>query len=94
MDKPLELKGPFELKLKVHLTDGEREATADYSLPASKFPTEEAIRVALTEAETKAKEQVGPEWRLMNKREFFDVLTHKLTGSNEQFALPGGDGWD
>ena len=32
-------------------------------------------------------------WR-MNKREFFDVLMNNLTGTDEQFALPGGDDWD
>ena len=90
----LELKGPFEISVKVHLTDGAQEATANYSMPVAKFPTEAEVRKALSEAEAKAKESVGPDWRLMNKREFFDVLMNNLTGTDEQFALPGGDDWD
>lgn len=94
MAKDLELRGPFEITLKVHLTDGEQEASAEYSLPVSKFPTEQQIREALAQAEAATKKQVGDGWRLMNKREFFNVLMEKLTGSSERFAMPGGNDWD
>jgi hypothetical protein len=65
--------GPFQVELKVHITDGERNGVANYELPKGTFPTSDDIRKALTEVETQIK-SMG-DFRLMNRAEFIrDVL--------------------
>lgn len=90
----MKLCGPFELELKVHMTDGDREAAVVCSMPMGQFPTEEVIRDLIAKSDAETKKQAGDDFRLMSKREFFDMIMRERTGTDMQFALPGGDEWD
>lgn len=90
----MELYGPFDVDVKVYCTDGEQVAVATYGLGRSTYATPENVPDALAKVEAQMKEQMGDEWRLCTKREYFDHLMTEMTGSGERFALPGGDDWD
>jgi hypothetical protein len=90
----MKLNGPFEIELKVFITDGEQQGQVTYTLPSGLYPTVEMIRSALATSEQKAKEAVGADFRLFSKREFFDHLIREKTGSSERFAMSGSEEWD
>lgn len=92
MNDDMTMRGPFEIELKVHITDEDgRQGKVTYSLPLAEFPTEEKIRSALDEA-AKAVEDQG--FRLMTKPEFINTLMSEKFGTTENFAVPGGPDWD
>jgi hypothetical protein len=79
--------GPFELDLKVRLTDGERSAVVTYTMPVGQYPTQEKIQEAMKAALEKAQEEVGPDWRLQNRHEFEnEVISDRYGGVVPEFA--------
>lgn len=94
MSKDFELNGPFDVELKILVTDGEQVAQATYSMPSGMFPTVDGIKAAMGEVESQVKKTIGHGFRLCTKREFFDNLIRERTGSPERFAMPGSDEWD
>lgn len=66
------LDGPFEVELKIHITNDDGEAgEVTYKLGAGTVPTQAAITKALQEAEALAKEHGR---RLMNRHEFIEEM--------------------
>ena len=90
----LKLYGPFDVELKIHITDGEQVGTATYELGRSQYATPEKVSEALTKTEAQVKKQMGDEWRLCSKKEYFDQMMIEATGTGERFAMPSGDDWD
>lgn len=87
----MNLKGPYETNITVHITDGEREGKIDISLSMGEPPTQKMIDECLARAKETAEENG---LRLMNKSEFFHVMMRERTGDTTRFAIPGGDEWD
>lgn len=90
----MKMHGPFEIDLKVHITDGKQVGVLTWQMPAAKIPSRQDVKDALTTVEEGLSESVGDGWRLCSKREYFDNLMFEKTGSTQRFALPGGDDWD
>lgn len=90
----MKLYGPFEVEIIIYVTDGDQIAKATYNLGKSKPPTSDNIQAALEKTETQIKEQMGGNWHLCTKQEYFDEIMREATGTTERFALPGGDDWD
>lgn len=86
--------GPYEIDLRIHVTDGEQEGIVTYSMPLAETASYEAIQKALKTAEKATQDSAGKKFRLATKREFFDKLMREKTGSNERFAMPGKQDWD
>lgn len=87
------MNGPFELELKVRLTDGEQSAIVTYTLPVGVYPTKEKIQEAMTASLAKAQDQVGPNWRLQNRHEFEnEVISDRFGGMTPEFATKSD--WD
>lgn len=87
------MNGPFEIDIKVRLTDGERSAISTYSMPVGIYPTKETIKEALAASLAETKKQVGPEWRLQNRHEFEnDVISDRYGGQTPEFAT--AEAWD
>lgn len=94
MTEKFELYGPFDVEVKVYLTDGDQVATATYAHGRSKFFGPEDMAGVIEKVVTQLNDQMDGEWRACTKREYFDQLMRDMTGSSERFALPGGDDWD
>lgn len=85
--------GPFEIELKVHVTDGDRSATVGYSLPVGKLATKDHVDAALKAALEGAQAEVGPEWRMKTRNEFENaILSERYGGLTPHFATK--DEWD
>jgi hypothetical protein len=87
----LTLKGPYEIQLIAHVTNGEDEGKVTINLAMADVPTEAAVQQALEQAKGAVE---GQGFRLMNKTEFFNVMMHERFGTTEKFAVPGGNNWD
>lgn len=87
----MKLKGPYETNITVHITDGEREGKIDISLSMGEPPSQKMIDECIIKAREAAEENG---MRLMNKSEFFHAMMRERTGSNQRFAIPGGDEWE
>lgn len=87
----MNLKGPYETNITVHITDGEREGKIDISLSMGTPPTQEEIDACIERAKETAEENG---MRLMNKSEFFHTMMRERTGSDQRFAIPGGNEWE
>ena len=94
MPKGWNLQGPFEIEVKILMTDGEQQATVTYGMPKGEHCTREGIEAALVASEKQIQGQMGEDWRLANKQEYFNHLTEEYTHTNMAFALPGGPDWD
>ncbi len=94
MPNNFKLQGPFEIEVKVLVTNGEQEATVTYGMPKGEYPTREGIEAALLTSEKQVQEQMGEDWRLANKREYFNYLMLEYTHTDMAFAMPGGTEWD
>lgn len=87
------MNGPFEIDLKIRLTDGERSAIVTYGLPVGVYPSKEDIQKAMAEALEKAKAEVGDDWRLQNRNEFEnEVISDRYGGVTPHFAT--AEKWD
>lgn len=87
------MNGPFEIELKIRITDGIRNAVATYDLPAGVYPTKEAIQKAVAASLEKAQDEIGPEWRLQNRHEFEnEVISDRYGGVIPEFATKHS--WD
>jgi hypothetical protein len=86
------LKGPYEISVIVHVTDGD-DANGAVTITATMghLPTQEDIDDCLKKAENAVAEQG---FRLMNKSEFFNQMMRERLGATEKFACPGGNEWD
>lgn len=94
MTDQMKLLGPYRVEVQAHCTDGENYCVAKYLLGIGKEPTQEHVMEACTNAADEVREQLGENWRLCTKREFFDHLMAEMTRTDERFALPGGEEWD
>ena len=87
--------GPYEIEVKVHFTDGERVGSASWTGPMGRPMTHEELAHALVETEATVKDELGEDFRLCTKREFFDIMMQERLGTDEKIALPGGEEeWD
>jgi hypothetical protein len=81
------MNGPFEIELKIRLTDGKRSAIAAYSMIAGVYPTKEKIQQALGACVIETQKQIGPEWRLQNRHEFEnEVMSDRYGGHIPEFS--------
>lgn len=80
------MNGPFEVELKVRLTDGDREAVVSYSMPAGAWPTKPAVQEAMGKALKSARKQLGTKWRLATRPEFQNLVLAERTGQYIEFA--------
>ena len=91
----MKMNGPVVIEIKVLLTDGTQQVEATYVCPAGMFPTADFIQHAMDAAMKQVQETLGNgNWRLANKREFWDFIMEENTGTDEKFALPGSEEWD
>jgi hypothetical protein len=87
------MNGPFEIELKIRLTDGERSAMSTYSLPVGIYPTKDAIEKAVAASLAETKKQLGKDWRLQNRHEFEnEIISERTGGLTMEFATK--DNWD
>ncbi len=84
--------GPYDVDLKINVTDGERFAIVTYGIVQA--TDHENIHNALVESEAKVKKELGDQWRLCTKKEFFDLIMENVTGTDTKFDMPGGEDWD
>lgn len=83
-EKPFCTIGPYELEMKVGITNGEQTGTITVGLGHGEVPTEEKIREQIAKAEEAAK---ANGFRLMNRHEY---LQEQILGSvGERVAIPG-----
>lgn len=86
------LKGPYEVSVIVHVTDGdETNGAVTISCTMGHPPTEKDIDDCVKKAEKAVSDQG---FRLMNKSEFFNQMMRERLGATENFACPGGTKWD
>lgn len=90
----MKMYGPYDLEIKVYITDGEQFGKANVVLPRSEVPSHDTVNEWVDKAVEQVREQMGDEWRLCTKQEYYDQLMQEVTGTDQQFALPGGDDWD
>lgn len=96
MADDLRLYGPWTLSAEVLLVNDETGQQANVTIT---FGLGEAPGIArmwerANDARDGVTEQVGAGWRLATKQELFDAAMRERTGSDIQFALPGGNEWD
>ena len=90
----MNLQIPVNFEGQVYITNGDQSAKVTYKMPRGVYPTKQSIDEAISAAIEEARQQVGEDWRLMTKREYFDELMEETTGTTQKFALPGGEDWD
>jgi hypothetical protein len=87
------MNGPFEIELKIHLTDGERVAVAAYELPVGVYPTKEDIQKAIATSLAKTQSEFGNDFRLETRHEFEnEILSDRYGGMTPEFATE--ETWD
>jgi len=86
--------GPASFRMQVHVTNDatEQSGKVTISLGHCEYPTPADIAARITKFETEELTGALAGFRLMTKKETFDVLTYEATG--QCFALPGGEEWD
>jgi hypothetical protein len=87
------MNGPFEIEMKVHLTDGKRGAIATLSFASGVYPSREVMNTRLNEVAS----EVGNGFRLMTKKEFFnDQIAERngFSGLGAKFATPGKEDFE
>lgn len=93
----MKLQAPIQVEIKVGVTDGNgMSGEATFAMPKGQFPTEEEMRQAIE----KVADEVGPDLRLMDKREWWDFICPPQVETDEdgeqystRFAIPGGEEW-
>lgn len=81
------MNGPFEVELKIRVTDGKDSAILTYSLPVGVVPTKEAVNKAAETSMSEVCKQLGHKWRLMNRHEFENsVIADRIGGQAIEFA--------
>lgn len=63
--------GPFEIDVKVHITDGERTGVVTVGMARGTVPTREQIGLAIEQASAVAEEQ---DMRTMDRHEFIQEI--------------------
>lgn len=86
------LKGPYRMSMAIYVTDGERSASTTYEFPPGKPVTEEMRKEGVDKALGFVQAELGEDWRLCTKQEFWDYTCDEQFGT--RFALPGGSEWD
>lgn len=87
------MNGPFEVELKIHLTEGEQVAVVTYSLPVGVYPTKDDIQKAIDASVETTKKQAGKEFRLETRNEFEnEILSERYGGMTPIFATK--EDWD
>lgn len=90
----LKLQAPVQLTAKLYMTDGDLVAKLELEFPPGRFPSQDEIDTEIKKAGDGISDQVGDDWRVMTKREFWDEVMREKTGLSTKFALPGGEAWD
>lgn len=76
------LDGPFEVDVKVHITNGKQNGVVTVGLAKGTRPTAEAVKNAVLQAASAAQQQG---YRLMNRHEFIT----ELLDVGARVAIPG-----
>lgn len=88
----MKLQAPIKIAIIVCITnDDGMTGEVTVGLGNGVCPTAEDIKKAIKQAEEAASSNG---YRLMNKQEFVNQLISEKTGSEEHFAVPGGDEWE
>ena len=92
------LQAPIQVEIKVSITDGTRDGTATLGVALGYYPTEEDLRNRVADFE---RESMPQGFRLMTKREFWDLVCPPITELDEdgepiqvRYAVPGGKEYD
>lgn len=81
------MNGPFEVELKIRVTNGEQTAVANYQLPVGIYPTPDEIRKALSSTLSEVHKSLGEDWRLQTRCEFTnEVVSDRYGGLTPEFA--------
>jgi hypothetical protein len=98
MGERVDIYGPVDVELKVHITDGKQRGVATIGMGHGQYPTPEALRQRVAEF---ARDEIPEGFRLMTKREFWDVLFPPYYADDEdggltpqRFAMPGSEDFE
>jgi len=93
-----DMHGPFEVDLKIRMTDGNQTAVVTYTLPVGQYPTKESVQKGMEESLKQVREQMNSEdWNFLNRPDFENEVLGERTGGimgrgNNRFATK--DDWD
>lgn len=80
------LKGPYEILMKVHVTDGKcKKGSMTLDLILGDLPEQKDIEEALSMVAEEVKKH---DLRLMTKAEFVNMMAKERLGATESYALP------
>lgn len=85
----MKLLGPFEIEMKIHVTNGSDIAIVTYSLPSGKIPTRKTIQKGIDQALSAISKQAKGNWRPLAKKEFINSIIQDRTGTDD-WAEPEG----
>ncbi len=88
----MELYGPVEIEIKIFIISdiAGNAGVVTIGMGKGSYPSEQRLRERVSKFEA---EEMPEGFRLMTKREYFDVMMAEATGSNDKYALPGGSEW-
>lgn len=85
------IEGPFEVELKVSITDGERTGTVTYGMSKAETPTSTDIQNAL---EACARDAAKQGFRLMDRAEFLSEMVGARVVIPGPKVFPGTAKWN
>lgn len=85
------MQGPFEIEVKVRLTNGENTAIVTGSMAVGMVPTKEDLASIIAKA-SEACKQAGDGYRLQTRPEFENEIIAERTGVTQRFAT--AEAWD
>ena len=84
MDQPLTLHGPFEIDVRIAITDGSNVGEATITAKRGHYPTQSEVKASVE----RALKELPEGYRPLTKQEWFDTIY------GMRVAIPGGDDWD
>lgn len=89
------MQGPFQIQVSVLLSDGKQHATATIGLPFATMINWAMLQEALRQAEKNLRAAGGPDWKLMDRREYLRHLVMAGTGGAAEPAPDAcPEAWD
>ena len=92
----LAVHAPIELQMNILIINdstGQR-GKANLTLGWLTYKSQKQMALTLKKFEENELQNMAPNFRLMTKEEAFNYAMYEKTGSNESFAIPGGQYWD
>ena len=86
--------GPFRVTIECLYTNGEHTAWATMEATPGDLRTQAQAWRQVYAGLRQVREDLGEDWRIASKEEFFDEVMGDFTGSDVKFAMPGGSDWD